>query len=187
MCFFKVLNINFIQQGKEFKAFSGNYLHKGDDYQFRIFFISGDISHPALLPSGETECDAIIFLINPFITDVFTDLEKDIIHISKSYPDALIILIMQNIFEDLENLDPIAQEIAINNGADFCELVNVYNLLLFSLNYSSVEIEALNAGHPGIQDKFHKMFYDVFYVLMHEIIERRNDPEKKTIIRTEKL
>ncbi|MHA1148061.1 MAG: hypothetical protein ACTSR8_07420 [Promethearchaeota archaeon] len=185
--FFDILNIKFENLNDCIKVFTNFYSYKGKNYNYNIFFISGDFFKPSLLPAGETDCDAFLFLINPFLIDVFEDLEKIIKKVAQTYQDTLIVLIMQNFFEELEGLDPIAQEIAISNGEAFCDLVTQYNILLFSLNYNSQDLDGITKGDLSLRSKFYKMFNDAFYAIIHECIERREDPEKKNPIITEEF
>ena len=86
---------------------------------------------------------------------------------------------MQNIFGSLDNLPPEVQEMAILNGAEFMDIEHKYNLKLISLNYDLDEIAALESGDPMTQFKFFKLFNEAFYDIIHECIERRENPDKK--------
>ena len=181
--FFDTLNIKFRDQDGMTKVYSDSYSYKGKDYKYLLYFISGSFSDPALLPTGRSYCDAVLFLINPLITGVFSEIEDAIDKVSSAHPDALIVLIMQNIFEEMDDLDPMTQQVAISNGEKFCDIVSKFNILLFSLNYNSHEIEALNSGDPMAQFKFFKIFNDTFYAIIHECIERNENPEMKLDIK----
>ncbi len=183
--FFETLNIHFRDQDGLTKFYSNNYSYKGKEYKYLIHFISGSFSDPGLLPSQRTMCDAVLFLINPIVKGVFERLDNIISRVSEAHPDALIVFITQNIFGDLDNLSPGVQEIAINNGATFCELETKYNLKLCSLNYNIADIESLSSGDPMTQFKFFKLFNDTFYDIIHECIERHENPETKLPIKLE--
>ncbi len=183
--FFDTLNINFREQDGVTKFYTNNYSYKGKDYKYIIYFISGTFSDPALLASERTYCDAVLFLINPLITGVFFQIKEAIKKISERHPQALIVFIMQNIFNNLEDLPMMQQEVAISNGEIFFEIENKYNLKICSLNYNLKEIEQLESGNPMVNFKFFKIFNDTFYEIIHECIERHNNPEKKKLVKKE--
>ena len=111
------------------------------------------------------------------------ELDIPIEKVAEAHPNALVVLITQNIFENIEDLPMMQQEVAISNGEIFFELELKYNLKLCSLNYGQSEMEDLASGNPMAQFKFFKMFNDTFYDIIHECIERVEDPDKKTAIK----
>ena len=116
------------------------------------------------------------------MTGVFFEVDEAIAQVSETHPNALIVLIMQNIFESLDNLDMMQQEVAISNGAVCMDLETKYNIKLCSLNYSLDDLSSLKSGDPLASFKFFKIFNDIFYDIIHEIIERNENPEKKLLI-----
>lgn len=175
--FFDTLNIKFRDQDGLTKIHSNDYNYKGKLYKYLIYFVSGNFSDPTLLPSGRAYCDAVLFLINPLKTNVFFEIDNAIAEITKHHPNTLIALIMQNIFENLEDLPIMTQEVAIANGGILFDLEEKYNLKLYSLNYNQKEMESLESGDPQAQFKFFKLFNETFYDIIHECIERRGNPE----------
>lgn len=178
--FFDTLNIKFSDQESMYKVYSKNYAYKGKKYKYILHFISGTFIDPGLLARQSVNCDVLLLLANPLVKDVFYNMEMVIVQTAKAHPNTLAAVVMQNIFEDLDNLTPEGQELALYNGEMFCELDNYYNLKVISLNYTLDEIDALESGDPAISLKFYKMFNDAFYELLHEAIERFENPELKT-------
>ncbi|MHA1292150.1 MAG: hypothetical protein ACTSQJ_05720 [Promethearchaeota archaeon] len=185
--FFDTLNIHFREQYGMYKYYTKDYNYKGKMYRYIIYFISGNFKDPGLLPSQRTMVDAVLFLLNPLIEDEFHNIENIISRVSEVHPNTLIVLIMQNVFGNIDTLAPAKQKIAINNGEAFCELENKYNLKLISLNYNRAEIESLESGDPMMQFKFFKLFNDAFYEIIHECIERHENPERKISIKIQEL
>ena len=180
--FFDTLNIKFREQDGFMKIYSQNYSYKSKDYKYMLYFVSGNFNDPALLPTERKFCDCVLFLINPLMTGVFFEVDDAIAQVSKTHPNALIVLIMQNIFENLDSIDPMQQEVAISNGAVCMDLEEKYNMKLCSLNYSLADLSSLKSGDPIASFKFFKIFNDIFYDIIHEIIERNEHPEKQLLI-----
>ena len=180
--FFDTLNIKFREQDGFTKFYTQDYSYKGKEYKYMLYLVAGSFNDPALLPTERKYCDCVIFLINPLLTGVYFKVDEAIAQVSMAHPDALIVLIMQNIFENLENLNPMQQEVAISNGAVCMDLEDKYNLKLCSLNYSLNDLTSLESGDPMASFKFFKIFNDIFYDIIHEIIERNEHPEKKLLI-----
>lgn len=181
--FFDTLNIKFRDQDGITKFHTSNYSYKGKEYKTILYFITGSFSDPALLPSGRSYCDAVLFLVNPLTTGVFFQVDRAIQEVSNAHPNALIVLIMQNIFENLDDLEPMMQEIAISNGEIFFDLEQKYNIKLCSLNYNQTEMNSLESGDPMIQFKFFKLFNDAYYDIINECIERIMNPNMVLPIR----
>ncbi|MGV9171037.1 MAG: hypothetical protein ACOC35_00535 [Promethearchaeia archaeon] len=180
--FFDTLNIKFREQEGLYKFHTNEYSYKGEKYRYILYFISGNFKDPSLLPRQRTVCDAVLFLINPLIENVFEDV-ADIIHqIALNHPKSLTVLIMQNVFGNLDDLPPHLQELAINNGEMLCDLEQQYNLKLISLNYDLEEIKALESGDPMLNLKFFKIFNNAFYSVIHEVIERSESEEIRDFI-----
>jgi len=185
--FFDTLNIKFREQDGLTKFYSNTYLYKGNQYEYMIYFISGSFKDPALLPSQRTACDAVLLLINPLISDIFNSVDEIIQRVAEVHPDTLIVLIMQNVFGELDSLPSEMQDIALENGEMFCEVETNYNLKLVSLNYNLDEIQSLESGDPMMSLKFFKMFNEAFYEILHDIIERKTNPDLKTFIISDDL
>jgi hypothetical protein len=179
--FFDTLNINFREQEGLYKFHTNEYSYKGDNYHYIIYFISGNFKDPSLLASQRTQCDACLFLINPIIENVFYDVDKIIQKVAANHPDSLIVLIMQNIFGEIDDLSEELQHRALQNGETLCDLEQKYNLKLISLNYNLEEIKALESGDPMLSLKFFKLFNNAFYSVIHETIERK-ESEKRELI-----
>lgn len=180
--FFDTLNIKFSDQESMYKVYSNNYSYKGKEYKYVLHFVSGSFIEPGLLASQSVNCDVLLLLANPLIKDVFYHMEMTLVKITEVHPNTLGVVIMQNIFGELDNLTEEGQEIAMYNGEMFCELDIYYNLKLISLNYDLDEIDALQGGDPTITMKFYKMFNEAFYEILHEAIERFEHPELKTLV-----
>jgi len=179
--FFDTLNIKFSDQEKSmYKVYSNNYAYKGKDYKYIIHFISGSFIDPGLLVSQGVNCDVLLLLANPLFKDIFYNMEIALVKIAEAHPNTLAVVVMQNIFGDIDNLTEEGQELAIYNGEMFCDLDIYYNLKLISLNYNLDEIDALESGDPEITLKFYKIFNEAFYEILHEAIEKFEHPELKT-------
>ncbi|TFF96247.1 MAG: hypothetical protein EU544_01050 [Promethearchaeota archaeon] len=185
--FFDTLNINFRAQEGLYKVYSNDYSYKSQQYKYIIYLISGSFKDPGLLPSQKTMCDAVIFFANPLIEEEFEQINSIIFRVSEVHPNALIVLVTQNVFGNFDSLPPDIQEVAMMNGAALCDLEENYNLKLCALNYNLDEIQSLENGDPMVQFKFFKLFNDTFYDIIHDLIERHENEDLLRPIRTEEL
>jgi hypothetical protein len=181
--FFDTLNINFREQEGLYKFHTNEYSYKGKKYRYIIYFISGNFKDPGLLAGQRTQCDACLFLINPIIENVFSDVDQIINKIARNHPDTLIVLIMQNIFGEIDDLPEELQYLAMQNGEMLCDLEQKYNLKLISLNYNLDEIKSLESGDPMLSMKFFKLFNNAFYSVIHDTIERYESRERRELIK----
>ncbi|MFO8018365.1 MAG: hypothetical protein R6U96_06995, partial [Promethearchaeia archaeon] len=172
----------FREQNGLYKFYTNQYSYNGKIYRYILYFISGNFKQPGLLPSQRTACDACLFLINPLIENVFDDVDTIIQQIAANHPKTLIVLIMQNIFGNLDDLTEDLQDLAMRNGKRLMDLEQKYKLKLFSLNYNLEEIQSLESGDPELSLKFFKLFNNAFYSVIHEAIERSESPEIRQFI-----
>lgn len=185
--FFDTLNINFRDQETMLKYYSNDYSYKEKEYRYIIYLISGSFKDPGLLPSGKTACDAVIFFANPLLEEEFVHINNIILRVSEAHPNALMVIITQNVFGNFESLPLELQEVAMTNGAELMELEESYNLKLCALNYDMQESQSLEEGDPIAQFKFYKIFNETFYEIIHDLIERHENVELQRPIRTQEL
>lgn len=185
--FFDILNIKFEDIGESLKCHKDHYNYKGNQYDYSIYFIDQQFENSKIFNGDTQYCDCVIFLADLLNVHEFQNVKSYIESLAINYSNLLIVLIMQNVFGNIEELPEETQAYALESGTILCDIETNYNIKLCSLNYDLDELSFLQSGDPMVYFKFQKLFNETFYDILHECIERRNNPDKKQMILSEEL